>query len=512
LAVGLFAAPASALELRLDLQQFNRLTGQIGPPEDRLRFDPDRDGYATERVGRHLPEDLWYSTVVRAGARLTAWEHYALTVQFDTGELRPVGRRPRTTGFIARTGPRTNLERIVDTVEDDRAATAGGQPIGAAASQRGFVREAYASADWVAGLAVDLGLLEVQLGESFIYDGVALGGRLHLDFEALADMPLHLTSQWATPVLPGESVSGWIAEVRVAWQISLLESIAIFAVGWWDDTAGFDDPYAPWLAEVAALNGADSRANAGWISGLQVLPPQSQTALQWVGASGEFFVGDVLLSGRAMAGFGHFDANNPRAIFRRIDGGTAGLAVPSDRPEVRFDVLGWAGDLRARWLLDDAWMIEGFGVFLSGARNPFLPETQATAADVYGGFVGIAPLLTHTNLFFAGGLNQTFNGRLGHTAGVLGHGAAVGGLAVEWQARSWQMRSTVAGLGAPVPSAWTGGAFYGVEIDTEWAFELTDWMLLSAEYDVLFGGNFWRTDRPIQRGILGVDFRWDHDV
>ena len=270
--------------------------------------------------------------------------------------------------------------------------------------------------------------------------------------------------------------------------------------------------HTPWLAEVAAVTSADAPADVGWLSGLQAIPREPRSAMHWLGASGDVFAGDVLISGRALMNIGWFEAPNPRAIFRNIGGDRGGAQVPGMQPTLRYDALGFGGDLRARWLVSDAWMLEGFGVFLSGARNPFLPDAEVSVDDPYGGFIAIAPLLTHTNLFFGGGINQTFNGRLGQTAGVLGHGAMVGGLAAQFDQQPWAVRTTAAMLSAPVPSALTGGRLYGVELDAECVFELTDWLVLSAEYDLMFGGDFWRSDAVIQRGILGLDLRWGDDV
>ena len=217
LALPTFApTPTLAAELRIDIQQFNRMTMQAGPFEDRLFYDPLRQAYATDRVLSAQPNDAWYSTVIRAAARLTLFEQFSATLQIDTGEVRPVGRRHRAVVLSPEAGIRPGAARLVETTEIDSAATAGGQPFGEVARQSGFVREIHGSVDLDLGLAIDLGLIEMRIGDGFVFDGTALGGRVHLDIDALADVPLHVTGHIASP-LGWASPSATGSSLKCAW-------------------------------------------------------------------------------------------------------------------------------------------------------------------------------------------------------------------------------------------------------------------------------------------------------
>ena len=66
------------------------------------------------------------------------------------------------------------------------------------------------------------------------------------------------------------------------------------------------------------------------------------------------------------------------------------------------------------------------------------------------------------------------------------------------------LRAKAAWLQAPVPGPF-GGQNYGVEVDLEASWEVTNWLTFGAEADALFPGNFFRGREPITKGILALD-------
>ncbi len=133
-------------------------------------------------------------------------------------------------------------------------------------------------------------------------------------------------------------------------------------------------------------------------------------------------------------------------------------------------------------------------------------EGQVTpATGTYRGFVGIAPYLTETNLFFGGGLSESFADRQATAPGVNGRGviAPVVELRLEPGAGA-SLLARAAWLGAAVRGPF-GGRTYGTELDLEASWAAAPWLVLGAELDALFPGDFFKGREPILKGVLALD-------
>jgi hypothetical protein len=119
--------------------------------------------------------------------------------------------------------------------------------------------------------------------------------------------------------------------------------------------------------------------------------------------------------------------------------------------------------------------------------------------------VAVAPYLTETNLFFGGGLSESFADRQATAPGVNGRGVIAPGVSLGWDpSESLTVRAKGAWLRAVAPGPF-GGRVYGTEVDLELSFEATSWLILGAELDALFPGDFFRGRDTLTKGLLAVD-------
>jgi hypothetical protein len=150
-----------------------------------------------------------------------------------------------------------------------------------------------------------------------------------------------------------------------------------------------------------------------------------------------------------------------------------------------------------------------WGLYTSGdARG----ATSTLGNQRYEGFVPIYPLVDATNLFFNGGIDSAFTSGSSTASGVLGRGVLAGALTADIASDRGILRLTVADLWSEFPLAEGLGRHYGWEIDTEWAYAVTDRLTARLEGDVLLPGSFY-TDldpdpEPVYKLAVGVDLAW----
>ena len=153
------------------------------------------------------------------------------------------------------------------------------------------------------------------------------------------------------------------------------------------------------------------------------------------------------------------------------------------------------------WLSVTPWFL-----YLSGDRPP--PEkTRLGLPAGYGAFLGVNPYLTATNLFFRGGLSETFAARQATAPGVNGRGVIAPGLNLELDAGPGvDLEARVAWLRAEDAGPW-GGTAYGTEIDLSATWAPVRWLSFGAELDVLLPGDFFGGGRTVYKSVLAVDLR-----
>jgi hypothetical protein len=245
------------------------------------------------------------------------------------------------------------------------------------------------------------------------------------------------------------------------------------------------DPAArPRLAQLLAL--------------FQAAPAESDAVLAWVGTSGSLapWRGQRVRWSAALLG-GRVD--HIRAALRPEPGLPPVTLAEDLELSGRLLSLRWETEVGRRLTAEASFL------YLSGAEPP-RPATEAgTLGGTYRGFIGVAPFVTETNLFFQGGLSESFASRRASAPGVNGRGVVAPRVSLAWDLRD--------DLDAEVGAAWLrsdapgplGGYGYGTELDLEVGWAPAGWLRLGAEADALFPGDFFAGRRTITKVVLALD-------
>jgi hypothetical protein len=405
------------------------------------------------------------------------------------------------TRYPQRTGPPAP---IAFTVQDARLGaaqlTSNGRALQNEISATLFVREAYAAWSFGrAGFATALaGRKRLTVADGFVYDDYATGAELALDVGAIGP-PISLTASLFQPTrdFPRgvDGISPLLA-LRVDWLPSLFEHAGLFVVAHRDRTGSVAELFRGALVERLVRAASESPAGSAELvqanhrlAAVLGQRLESDASMVWAGTSGRISP----LRGHRLG----WTAGVLRGRIDRVATGSA-TAIPLAE-DVRLD-----GRLAsATWdaELGDRVTARAFFLYLSGGTFP----AGGDATGTYGGFLGIAPFVTATNLFFAGGLSESFAARQSTAPGVNGRGVTAPGLSLDVDPTDH--------LGLDLKGAWlvapvngpSGGRVYGTEVDAALSWSPRAWLLLGAELDVLWPGSFYAGSRTVYKTILALE-------
>ena len=376
------------------------------------------------------------------------------------------------------------------------AVTANGQPLIDALANTSMIKE-LAVIFQGARFSASLGKQRVSVAQGLVYDDFAVGAVLQAQplllsngdspavHASLAALLLARSPQDPTPESP-------FISLNLAYQPSFFEHVGVFGAYYRDTAGGLDDVVSSTLAEGITV--ASSPAMQQVL--LSRLFLRQRTGLGNLGYGGATFslapVAGLRLRGAAV-----------------YSGGLLKLAQTAG-PTRTLSLSGWAAQVRAAWEIVPRLTLSALAFGVSGDQPPLPNATRSN----YRAFIGVAPFLTWTGLFFTGGLNQgVFSGRAS-AAGINGHGVAGGGLVGEWgsldghvELRAMLLSALAAAPAAPVAG---GGSLYGVEIDVVGEWPATAWLKLSAEVDALFPGSFFPQGQTAWRALVQAYVSWSN--
>lgn len=490
----LFATAAQATSLELGLYLNNRGTARAGQRNVTLLFDPSASGappifFDPAQYLSPAPSSLYYSAFAEAYARLEAGDWFAARLAVNSGEVRH------------------NTLSLDGTVTLTRLWTANGRPVADEARKTGFVREALLSVyvpetRW---FQLDVGRKLWRVGNSLVYDDYGLGASLSFDFELQSGKPWRFDLTYLIPSrdwvdLPVRSP---FVTAKLDYTLSLFETISL-AFSYFHDGDGA-------TSEIIRQTLIEADINVGRsVSGVSpALERRRQRALlcdldKSFATSADLFYG--ILSGNKTLGPGMLRATvvveGGRMYVQGAPLTASDCRANQPERELAFTQLGAAFDVAYRWSVSDRFAI-----------TPFVFGQTGRAFDgrgVYSAYVGVLPFLTRTNLFFAGGLSETFAARTVTAAGVNGRGVITPGIEALYEpVDPLRMRMVIAplwswteGLAPPMGG---GGRFYGFEADLVVLYQPWSFLGFAAEGDVLFGGGFYRSAEPVWKFILSTD-------
>ena len=518
------AAPArgdEAGEVRGQAAFHLRLAGQANLPSTDVLFDPTTRAFEVASYLGPSPREGFAASFVAAGlegSHLGGRLAWALTV--DSGLLR-AQRFPETVAVCTSSsptgldllgrgtcmapggGPRPLVFLVPSTNLGPRELTANGRPLEDEARDTLFVREAWVEAGLGRArfLSLRAGRQRIAVGDGFVHDDYALGLKLDADVGALGpQLDLSLAAFWPTRGrVEGEQLRSPMLALRADWTPSLFEHVGIFAAWAHDETGAVGGLLRGANAEAAVVRlqrtapGSAEYILASWVlAALLSVPPSGTSDLAWAGVSGHLFPGQR-----------HELWWTGAVVFGRV----SALAFPpaSQEPVLQdVPVEGLLGRVRWRFAWTPALASGAFVIYQSGDLPP--AERALVALPIrYEGFLGVAPYVTDLNLFFNGGISESFASRRATAPGVNGRGVIAPGLSLAWDP---SVALSVEGRGAWLVADEAGpygGRVYGVEVDLNASWSPWPWLSLLAEADVLFPGDFFPSGAPVRRFILGVN-------
>ena len=210
----------------------------------------------------------------------------------------------------------------------------------------------------------------------------------------------------------------------------------------------------------------------------------SRGDLFWVGVRTNKIFDRASLSATAIVEFGRFDF-------------TAKLPNLTDTYASSPSCLGWMADVAFYYDITDVFTLGGFFLFLSGEADP--PGELRKTSPRYNSFLSIYPYITRTNIFFYGGMNQTYSARASSTSGVNGRGVIAPGLTAGYDITDdLSVRFTSAVLFSHGPYTFSDGHFYGWENDLNLQWNVSKYMRMLFEADYLWTGDFFDFAKPLE--------------
>jgi hypothetical protein len=507
------ALPASAGEgdLRFRLVLHGRFTDRENRPQPAILYDRAARAFALGGYLRPQGSDRYPSVFASAGVEgRHGWFRWALTA--DTGELRSQSFPAIADVCIAPFSPTTldvcGSRRIesqqVFAVEETRLEPArlvsNGRPIGEEVRNTLLLREAWAGAalgrnDFA---LVKAGRKRFTVADGFVYDDYATGVEATFDLGAIGpSWDLGAALFYPTRDFPGRSgVTSVMLALRADYLPSLFEHAGLFVALFRDRSDTLADLFRGSISEasVVKLRGPTAvtpeyNSEQRTLAAAQGSLLESDGWLGWTGTSGSLAVLGAKLDWTGALGFGRFAIRLP--------------LLPSLEAS-STSVLGQLAHVRLRARAGREMELGGFFLYLSGDLPP-TEKRRLGLPERYGGFLGISPFITATNIFFNGGVGESFASRQATAPGVNGRGVIAPGLTASWDPlRTLAVDARAAYLLAPEEGPF-GGRVYGPELDLEVTWSPLHWLTFAAEGDVLFPGDFFAGRAPVTKVVLGVD-------
>jgi hypothetical protein len=519
----LLAAPARGDgdgEVHGDAVLHLRGTRQANLTDTDVLFDPATRAFAVANYLGPSPREAFAASFVGAsleGSHLDGRLGWSLAV--DSGLLRQQ-RFPEPILVCTSSGP-TGLDQpgngtciapmgftrpllfvVPSTTLESARLTANGRPVDEEIRDTLLVREAWAEARLGRArfLSLKAGRQRIAVGDGFVHDDYALGLNADADLGALGPpFDVSLAALWPTRGrVEGAQARSPMLALRADWTPSLFEHVGVFAAWSHDETGAAGGLLRAANAEAAVMRlqlaspGTDPYRQASVIlAALLSRPPVGTSDLAWTGISGHLFPGDrheLWWTGAVVLG----------RLSTLVPGGSQGPYL-QDVP-----VAGLLGRVRWRLAWTPAFATGAFVVFESGDLPP-AERALVALPQRYDGFLGVTPYVTDLNLFFNGGISESFANRRATAPGVNGRGVLAPGLSASWNpSLDLSVESRGAWLLADETGPY-GGRVYGMEIDLNVSWSPWRWLALLAEADVLFPGDFFPSSEPMRRFIVGVN-------
>ncbi len=517
--------PASADVLALELDSLDeplwvraglaaRYTGQAAIPSTQVLFDEAGQVFATGLYLTPGASEGYASGLVfvSAGWEATSWlgfrldvdsglvraQSFPTTVVVCTSSTSPSGLAPESTGACTTTARLA----LATTTDGPSEVTSNGLTFPEEASQTAFIRQVYAevTAGRAGAFHARLGRQRLRIADGFVYDDWGLGLDVDLDVGAFGP-PFAFSVSAFYPSRAWPTGTAWkypAVAATAEWTPSLGEWVGLWGAWSSDATGDAASILQQGLVEgqvveleATAPGSVAYRAASRRLAVLLNSPGSGTTSLGWAGVSGRLELSswsEVRFT--AGAAFGTVGTTTAES---------AGTAVAVEVP-----ALGWLLSARLTGQPGSGFTVSPFFVWLTGDSPPSSQQI-ASGSGTWGGFLAISPYITATNLFFQGGIAESYADRRASGSGVNARGVIAPGLQVGWTpGHGFDATIKAAWLWADQPSGF-GGSSYGPEVDLNLSWSPWHWLSVLAEADVLAMGDFFPDQGLARKFILGVN-------
>ncbi len=433
-----------------------------------------------------------------------------------------------------------------------------------------FLRELYMTLSTSAQqwLKLDFGLMNRVIGRAFVLDGFVLGMhfdvnwskrvkekrlpyRLEFDFflpnatftaEGKMSPVLHLkgsyvfrqrqqVSFFATYMYDGNNLAG--KNLLPLWKDFLPRNLNDFILSKTGEQTNFSCNTTPNSDDLRILRNAypeETQQTAednvlAYLDNVCNKLPSSTGHHVWLGFEGKWkWQNKLTIEGSAIVYLSSMTIGLPQGVsnFRSFENSTEGTGSSGLRLQQEdtntdslenntFVGISFLGELQLTYNWTTPLSTSLFFLFAMG-------DTLQERKTVLHAFMGIAPQVRYTDVFFNGGINSYSSRRGIGVSGISGQGYIAPGLKVHYYKEDyaeakltatafWSVQDSV----FPAKNGETPGNFYGFELNLTGSFNITKWLKPVAQIDLFVPGNFFTPSlSPVImfQALVGLDFVW----
>lgn len=438
------------------------------------------DQYLTPIDDTHYP-----SFFIRAEGEFLFSSQFSFNFNIDSGEIRY--EDVWKTKYFSDGGG-------ILTSEKERKLSVNGHSFTEEAEDTFFIRELFFRLnsginDW---FSIEYGKKFFDIGRSYIFNDIGYGIEILLDYDTGFCFPFKTGIKFLLPARDfyfSEGVNP-LGEFFVSFPSGFSNEVKIFFSYFHDGYSHIAEILRASVVEDAIIKKKPYVYYVG-----SNIPMESRGNIFWTGVDAEFsFSPSLSLSSIFIWTSGAFD-----------------VVIKPDKKnirEIKMDTSGYAGEIAFSYLPSSKGGLDLFFLFLSGDEGV---SKKTDVKITYNSFLSVMPYITRSNIFFFGGLNESFSTRRISTSGINGRGVIAFGDTIYAIPYEWlEFNINSVHLFSMEESPLNGEKYYGFENDFMVFFYPLENIVLSFEFDVLLPGSFFSHQNPITKFVAGLDisFQW----
>lgn len=486
---------AGAFQFAWDFRFSNRFQLEQNYIQKELLLDETSGRFDTQNYMKPKLDHLVYSFYIGASMDFKFSSTVTANVKLESGLYR-LGHRNKP---FTPPGSSEPLSSVYTTSEELKLLANGNAPVDELRDHL-LVRELgfsfHTTSYWV---DLTLGKKRFFVGDSFIFDGYGLGAIWTLDLlqhKSKIPFRIELQALLADGSFTSKGKKSPLVKISFEYVFSLVEAIGIYFAYYHDGDDNIAAIMRPAIAESYASEYTSDQVK---LRLALAAPFESRGNLYYIGLNWNKFFGRLLLNGSLIVELGNYDLSVDLT------------SVPNVNREVKLGLkaLAFLADCMVTYNFSEAMALTGYFLYISGDDLTQVPLRDLSNKP-FSSFISVLPHITRSNIFFSGGMNESFSARYLTSSGQNARGVIGTGLKLDWDIiKRLNLKSNLAVLFSSSPRisglAPGGSRFYGVELDFNFQFQLLKWLDLSAQFDFFITGPFYEARKLVYQMLLGVD-------